>query len=370
MAVLFFFCGGAIVAYTLFGYPLLLLLWGRLWPRPIRRGHFHPSVSIIIPVRNGEAWIVRKLQSVAALNYPSSLCELIVVSDGSTDRTAELVRQFPRVQFIELPPGGKALALNAGMARATGELLFFTDVRQALHPDCLTNLAACFADPTVGVVSGELVMTRAEGQEQARIGLYVRYEEWLRKQISAVGSVPGATGAVYAMRRSLAVSLPAGILLDDVYQPLAAYFQGYRVILDGRAIAYDVAVPLKHEFRRKVRTLAGIYQIIGHYPRLWNPAHDIWIHFLSHKVARLVLPYGFLLMAVSSLWLPDPYRLPILTLQGLFYGSALLDFGLPDAFPLKRLTSLNRMFITLLAASLAAASILFVPSRSLWAERR
>ena len=209
-------------------------------------------------------------------------------------------------------------------------------------------------------------MRDAEGHEQRYLGLYTRYEEWVRKQISKVSSVAGATGAVYTMRRSLAVALPEDILLDDVYQPLAAYFKGYRVILDGSAIAYDNPVKIEAEFQRKVRTLAGLYQVIYHYPQLFNPRHDIWPHFLSHKFSRLVLPYAFLIIAVTSFGLPDPWRWISLAGQACFYGAALVDPLLPQRFPLKRLTSLCRTFCAMLAASLMAARILFVPARSLW----
>ena len=362
--------GSAVVVYALVGYSLLLLIWGRLAPKPIRRAPIEPTVSVLIPVRNGERWISAKLESVFALRYSRSKLQVIVISDGSTDGTAAIAAQFPEVEFLALPPGGKCLALNAGMARATGEILFFTDVRQPLHPECLANLVSNFADPTVGVVSGELVITSGDRQEHAHAGLYMRHEEWLRKQISKVGSVPGATGACYAMRRRLAVPLPADILLDDVYQPVSAYLQGSRVLLDGSAIAYDYPVNLGSEFRRKVRTLAGIYQIAYRFPALLDPRQSIWIHFLSHKLTRLMLPYAFLLILVASFFLPDPWRGPLLGAQALFYGLALLDFLLPEGFPLKRFSSLVRTFLTLLVASAAAGSIMFRSSRELWSERR
>jgi cellulose synthase/poly-beta-1,6-N-acetylglucosamine synthase-like glycosyltransferase len=369
VAAILFSCGVAFIAYVLFGYPLLLLALGWLRSKPLVRAPIRPSVSVLIPVRDGERWIEEKLRSVFSLNYPPELMEVIVVSDGSRDRTADLARQFP-VRLLELPAGGKCAALNTAMAAATGEILFFTDVRQPLDPDCLANLVACFADPKVGVASGELVLISGDRREHASIGLYVRYEEWLRKQISKVASVPGATGAVYAIRRQLAVPLPEEILLDDVYQPLAAYFQGYRVILEGSAIAYDYPTLMGTEFRRKVRTLAGIYQIIRRFPQLWNPRHDIWLHFLSHKFARLILPYAFLLVGVTSHWLPRPWAVLALSAQWAFYGLALADFLIPESWFIKRLSSLCRTFLTLLAASAAAVSILFRPSNTLWTPRR
>ncbi|HEX7023697.1 MAG TPA: glycosyltransferase, partial [Gemmatimonadales bacterium] len=304
MATLLFLVGACFIFYALFGYPLLLLLWGRVRPRPIARAPLFVPVTVLIPVRNGARYLREKLSSVFALRYPQDLLQVIVVSDGSTDESAAIAHGFPRVLVIERPAAGKCAALNAGMALATGEILFFTDVRQPLDPDCLANLVACFSDPSVGVASGELVLVKGDHHEHANVGLYVRFEEWLRKRISAVGSVAGATGAAYAMRRSLAVPLPENLLVDDVFQPVSAYFQGYRVILDGSAIAYDFPNRVGDEFRRKVRTLAGLYQIVGSFPRLFDPRNDIAFHFLSHKFARLLLPFAFLLVAVTSFGLP------------------------------------------------------------------
>jgi cellulose synthase/poly-beta-1,6-N-acetylglucosamine synthase-like glycosyltransferase len=365
-----FLCGVFFVAYTLLGYPLLLLIWGLLRPKPIRRAPLRLTVSVLIPVRNGERYLRDKLQSVFTLRYPAGLLQVIVISDGSTDRSVAIAREFPQVEVIELPAGGKCLALNAGMARATGEILFFTDVRQLLDPDCLSRLVACFADPSVGVASGEVVIVNDEDQELASVGLYLRMEEWLRKQISAVGSVAGATGAIYAMRRKLAAALPADVLVDDMYQPIQAYFQGYRVILEDGAIAYDYPNSLAREFRRKVRTLAGIYQIIWFFPRLFHPRYGISFHFLSHKVARLLLPYAFLLIATGSFLLPFPWNVMMLSGQGFFYGLALADRILPQGFFLKKLSVTCRHFVILMAASASAISIVFRPSRSLWGEQR
>jgi poly-beta-1,6-N-acetyl-D-glucosamine synthase len=369
VALWLFLASAAFLLYFFVGYPLLLLLLGRLFPRPVRKAPLLVPVSVILPVRNGERFIEAKLRSIFALRYPPELLQVIVIGDGCTDRTLELAGSFPGVEIIELPPGGKCKALNRGIAAATGEILFFTDVRQELDRDCLANLVENFADPEIGVASGELVLRSGDRHEHRRLGLYTRYEEWLRKQISKVSSVAGATGAVYTMRRSLAVTLPEDILLDDVYQPLGAYFQGYRVILDGSAVAYDIPVRLDAEFRRKVRTLAGLYQICYHYPQLFDPRHDIWLHFLSHKFSRLLLPHAFLCCAATSFWIPEPWRTVLLAGQAAFYGAALLDPLFPEWFPVKKLSSLCRTLVTMLAASLMAVRILFVPARSLWKDR-
>jgi hypothetical protein len=201
---------------------------------------------------------------------------------------------------------------------------------------------------------------------EANTGLYWKYEKLIRKAQSAVGSIPGATGCIYAMRSRLAVDLPPGVLADDVYLPLAAYFQGYRLILEPKARAYDGPTSLNTEFHRKVRTLAGIYQVIRAYPRLLAPTHPLWWHFVSHKLARLLLPWALLLMLLSSALLQAPWNWVCLAPQVAFYGLAMLDGLLPRGALVKKLSSLARTFAVLMLASAAACSIFFRSSQALW----
>jgi cellulose synthase/poly-beta-1,6-N-acetylglucosamine synthase-like glycosyltransferase len=363
----------AFCVYTLFGYPLLLGLLARWRTRPVRKAPWRATVSVILPVYNGEPWMAAKLESILALNYPAELLEILVVSDGSTDATESIVGGFTdraKIVFRALPRGGKAAALNAAMAIAGGEILFFTDVRQNLHPDSLANLVACFADPEVGVASGELVIRQGAGLEEASVGLYWKYEKWIRKQLSRLDSVLGATGCIYAMRRHLASPLPEDTLNDDMYLPLAAFFRGARVILDDSALAYDYPTALASEFRRKVRTLAGVYQIVGFYPALLGPRNRMWIHFFSHKLARLLMPWAMIAAAVAGFGLPAPWNVWAVGAEASACALAWLDVWLPAGFPLKRLTSPIRTFAVLMAASLCALAILVVPPRVLWKETR
>jgi cellulose synthase/poly-beta-1,6-N-acetylglucosamine synthase-like glycosyltransferase len=372
MIALFLLCLG-FCAYTLIGYPLLLGLVARRRARPVHKAAWPATVSVILPVYNGERWMAAKLESILALNYPAELVEILVVSDGSTDATAGIVGEFKgraKIEFLALPKRGKAAALNAALARAGGEILFFTDVRQQLDPDSLANLVACFADPQVGVASGELVIRAGAGLEEASVGLYWKYEKWIRKQQSRLDSVLGATGCIYAMRRQLASAMPEDTLNDDMYLPLGAFFRGYRVILDDTALAYDYPTALASEFRRKVRTLAGVYQIVGLYPVLLGPRNRMWIHFVSHKLARLVMPWAMIAGTVAGFGLPAPWKVWAIAAESSACILALLDTLLPAGFPLKRLTSPVRTFAVLMTASLCALAILFVPPRALWKETR
>ena len=373
LPLIVFALSAAICLYTIVGYPLLLGLLARWKGRAVRKAPYQPAVSIILPNYNGEKWIGPKLESILALNYPSHLVEILIADDGSTDASCAIVERFlsrGNIRLTRLDRGGKATALNVLMARATGEILFFTDVRQTLSRDSLSNLAACFSDPEVGVASGELIITDGAGAEEAGVGLYWKYEKFIRKNQSRLDSVPGATGCIYAMRRSLARTLPANTLCDDMYLPLGAFLEGYRVVLDDSAQAYDLPSQLAGEFRRKVRTLAGVYQIVGRYPALLGPGNRMWFHFLSHKLARLLMPWALLAAAVSTVFLPTPWREWAAAAQIACYGLALIDYVLPERSFLKRLSSPARTFVVLMAASLCAVCVLFVPARLLWKETR
>jgi cellulose synthase/poly-beta-1,6-N-acetylglucosamine synthase-like glycosyltransferase len=368
-----FFASVAFSFYTLVGYPMLLALLARFRSRPVYRKFEPKTVTVLLPVRNGERWLRAKLESLLALDYPAELVEILVISDGSTDGTEAIAREFAaggRVHLLRIGGGGKAVALNAGLERARGELLFLTDVRQALEPKSLRNLVSCFADPSVGAASGELVIRDGATREEVSVGLYWKYELWLRKHESRVDSVMGATGCIYAMRRELARPLPPGTLVDDMFLPLAAFFRGYRIILDDTAKAFDYPAALDTEFRRKVRTQAGVYQIVRLYPQLLTGRNRMWLAFVSHKLARLLLPFALLLIAATSFALDAPWRLPVLLAQALLYGTALLDTVVPEGLPVKRLSAPLRSFVVLLAAAFCAAFVLFRPPNEIWKETR
>lgn len=365
-----FLLSAAFILYVVFGYPLLLDLRARHAARPIAR-HFEPkTVTVLMSVHNGEEWIRAKLESILALDYPRDLMQVLVISDGSTDRTEEIATGFAAegVEVIGIEHAGKAMALNVGMKRARGEILFFTDVRQPLHPGCLKSLVSCLGDPQVGAACGHvLFIGDAEG---AHMGMYWRYEKWIRNNHSRLDSILAGTGCIYAMRRSLAVPIPPEILLDDSYLPLSARLRGYRFILDPGAIAYEYPNSLEMEFHRKVRTLAGIYQLTAHFPALIRPGNGLWLHFLSYKLARLLLPFAVLSLTASTFGLPGAWRAAAIAAQALFYGLAAIEPWIPRQWTARRAASVCRTFVVLMAASLCAVSIFFVPSHRLWKPTR
>lgn len=304
------------VVYPYAIYPLLLVVLGRLRPRPPdRRARLPGSFSIIVAAHDEAGNIERRLRELTVISSASGLkAEVIVVSDGSTDDTTPLARQFAdaRVRVIELPTKqGKAVALSKGCEMSAHDILVFADVRQSWDPRALTELLADFADPKVGAVSGDLVLESKPGV-MAGVGLYWGYEKWLRKQESRVYSIVGVTGAISAVRRDLFHGIPEGTLLDDVYWPLQVAMQGYRVIHEERARAYDrLPAHSQDEFRRKVRTLCGNFQLVAMLPQALLPwRNPIWFQWLSHKLMRLVVPWALLGLLILSLALPGSvYRL-------------------------------------------------------------
>ena len=360
----------AVMFYALFGYPLLLDWLARRKSNPVQKDDKLRTVSFVIAVYNGEKFLERKLRSIFALNYPRELMEILVVSDGSTDRTDEIARtcEADGVKFLRVPRGGKAAALNAGVPLVSGEILVLNDVRQTLDPNCLRNVIACFGDPKVGAVSPETIIVKGETLEETTTSLYWRYESWIRQRMTRIDSTFGYSGAFAAIRRSLWTPLPPGTLLDDVYEPMVAFFKGYRILMEPTATMYDFPTVLNSEFRRKVRLQAGLYQMLKIMPELLSSRNRMRLHFLSAKYGRIVIPYCLIAIALTTFGLPPYWRAAAAILQIVFYALALLDGVIPDSSFIKQLTSPIRTFVVLMAASLAAVRVYFVQPTSLWKE--
>jgi cellulose synthase/poly-beta-1,6-N-acetylglucosamine synthase-like glycosyltransferase len=326
-----------LIAYVYVGYPLLLAVWAAAAERPVRKRVFGsgdwPSVSVVLAAHNEAERLEKRVENLLGLRYPGPL-EIVVVSDGSTDCPADALAGFDsRVRLTELPRGGKPRALNAGVAASTGDIVVFADARQRFAPDAITELVANFHDPDVGGATGELILDCEEQPNSPDsttiadgVGLYWKYEKWLRRRESGVWSTLGATGAIYALRRSLWRPLPAATLLDDVLAPMRVVLAGWRVVFEERARAFDRVSPTgSAETRRKVRTLAGNYQLVGLEPRLLLPfANPVWIQYTSHKIGRLLVPWALLAAFVASVALAAHgwvYSVALILQLG-FYGLA------------------------------------------------
>ena len=334
MTVLFWI-SALVAVYVYVGYPCLLAVWARIVDRRPRAVPFEdgkwPSISIVIAARNEAARLPARITNLLEQDYPGRR-EIIVVSDGSTDAPGAALAPFgDAVRLIEVPGGGKPLALNAGVAASSGDVLVFADARQRFAPGTLAALVSNLSDPTVGGATGELVLDCEQQEADTTvgegIGLYWKYEKSMRRNESRIWSTLGATGAIYALRRECWTDLPAATLLDDVLEPMRAVLNGCRIVFEERAIAYDRAsVDAAAESRRKTRTLAGNYQILAQEPRLLIPfVNPVWLQYVSHKIGRLVVPWALLGLFVSSLALAPGNVLFFLVLaaQGVFYGLAI-----------------------------------------------
>jgi len=360
--------------YILVGYPVLLSRWRKFGP-PIKKDlEYRTTVTAVLAVYNGEAFLARKFDNLLGLDYPAGLLDIVVVSDGSTDATDSIVQAYSdrKVRLVRVPHAGKAAALNAAMQHATGEILLFVDVRQMFDLQALRHLVANFADSTVGGVTGELCFVHSDRVgEAADIDVYWRYEIWARQRHSLIDSIFNTTGCIYALRRSLAEPIPPDTLVDDAIIPLRAFFRGYRVVIDTEALAFDYGVIKGGEFRRKMRTLGGVWQTWVRMPQLFTSANRMRMHFLPHKFGRVALPWLILAGIGAAFALPDtPVRTSLLVIAFVVVALAALDPLLPKKFFLRHISSPARSFVVLNAASLLSVLVFVVPPERLWMPTR
>ena len=313
------------------------------------------------------------------LRFPKAKMEVIIMSDGSADATDDIVKKIIRETecvkkgFLKIYSQnrsfGNPFCINAGVKAATGDIIVFADCRQRFSDNAIRELVKNFVDQKVGCVSGELVFEQTPGSSiQSEMGAYWRFEKWLRKLGSTTGSVPGATGAIYAIRRKFFRPLPVQTLLDDVLVPMHVCMLGYRTIFENRAIAYDiVSNNLDLEKKRKVRTLAGNWQLLFLEPALLNPLKNpLWIRFMSHKIFRLLIPYCFITLIFVAFVLKDAYSYIFLVSVALF----LLISALPPMSgpfrPIFKLTRISRSIVFLNYFAFLAPLKLALNPRKLW----
>ncbi len=359
----------AVVSYAYVGYAMLLAMLARFRTLPVHRASIWPTVSILIAAHNEEANLPRKLAGLAALHYPAERLEIVVASDGSTDRTNAILSEHgPRVVSVVLSqPGGKASALNHAAAAASGDILVFMDARQTVDADAVAELVACFADSQVGAVSGELHLETADGRPSPdALGIYWKIEKLVRKLESATGSVVGVTGALFAMRRELFVPLPPGTLLDDVLTPMQVSRAGKRVLFLDTAVARDrIFSQSGKEFARKVRTLTGNYQLLQLAPWLLSLRNPLLFRLISHKLLRLTVPALLALMLLTSALSPGAFYHAAFGFQLVLYALALIGTFAPDSRRF-RVVSIAYTFAMLnVAAAIAFYNLL--AGRARWA---
>jgi glycosyltransferase involved in cell wall biosynthesis len=281
-----------LLAWALVGYPLAAAAVARVRPRRVRKGDATPSVTVIVPAYNEEAVIARRLDNLLSLDYPPDKLAVVVASDGSTDRTDEIVQEYaardPRVRLRRFPRSGKLPMLNQTVAGLETDVVAFTDANTVWAPDALRKLMRNFADDDVAYACGKLTLQSADGIN--REGVYWRYELWLRENESNLGSITGGNGAIYAIRRSDYFEPPYG---HDLSFPPLAVKRGRRAVYEPEALAFEKpSAESAEEYRRKVRMLP------------WN-----WAFLVTGKPLRGV---------------PAIYALELFSHRHLRYGSGLL----------------------------------------------
>ncbi|MEE9334092.1 MAG: glycosyltransferase family 2 protein [Granulosicoccaceae bacterium] len=327
-----FFC-----IYTYAVFPIVMHFLARCRPvlKPSAPSDW-PSVSIVIALHNEEHNLYKKYNGLKLLDYPQERLEFVLVSDGSTDGTWPALQQIASADSRIVAhhydqAAGKPSALNVALKKATGKIIVFMDARQSVSANAVKTLVSYLQDPKIGAVSGELVLGSPDtdgANDAANVGLYWLYEKWIRENESRWYSTTGATGALYAIRKSDYLPHAADVLLDDFDTPVKLLKQGKRTVFASEAKVYDVAEASSSiEFKRKVRTLAGNFQSFSRQSWLFNLAiNPVWWQFLSHKVFRLLVPYAMVIAFLASVLGGGLFLNTMLVLQCLFYGLGIISF--------------------------------------------
>lgn len=279
------------LAWTHIGYPAAAAGLARIRPRAVRKDDVTPEVSVIVAAHDEEEVIGSRVENLLALDYPADRFRVVVASDGSTDRTNEIVRElaerFEAVELLECERAGKATAQNVAVARSDAEVVAFSDANSRWEPDALRKLVRSFADPEIGYVCGQLRLESPDGVNQE--GLYWRYELWQRESESTIGSITAGNGAIYAVRRSDYLGFDDARIGHDFGLPFRLVQRGRRAVYDSEAVAWEKpAIDAEEEYGRKVRMMT----------RSWRPLLDGSLArtndtlFAAELVSHRVLRYG------------------------------------------------------------------------------
>ena len=335
MRLILFWSAAALAVYTYIGFPLLIALRGLLRRRDYVEADIEPTVSVIIAAHNESRSIRVKLENVLSLDYPAGRLEVIIASDGSTDGTDAIVQGYAQqgVRLLSLPRQGKAPALNAAVAASTGEILDFSDANSMYAPQAIRNLMRPFADAAVGGVAGNQCYLKESITGEANPGehSYWDFDRTLKRLESAAGNTISATGAIYAIRRSLFQPVPGGVT-DDFTLSTGVIAQGRRLVFAPDAIAYEPASGTSEaEFARKVRVITRGLRAVQLRRELLNPLrHGFYaVQLFSHKVLRrlIVLPLLVLMAVTPLLWAKGRlYRLATLG-EAVFLGCSAAGYA-------------------------------------------
>ncbi|MFH1084179.1 MAG: glycosyltransferase family 2 protein [Chloroflexota bacterium] len=334
--VVLFWVALAGILYTYVGYPALIALLARWRPRPVRQADITPTVTLLIAAYNEEACIAQKLDNSLALDYPADRLEIAVVADGSNDGTCDITREYVRRSPVGGPPvrllweperRGKPAALIRAFPLTQGEVVVFSDANSYFTPEALRKLVRHFADPEVGGASGaKRVVAQGQGAASHGEGLYWRYEAFIKACESAVSSVMGVPGEIWAARRAAYVHSESNSLIEDFVASLRMVAAGWRIVYEPEAWAYEEgSASLRAEWIRRTRMAAGGWQSFFQLPgMLRHPNNLLTWQYLSHRMLRwMVTPSLFVLLLLANLPLARaPFYALALAAQALFYALA------------------------------------------------
>ena len=336
-AKIVFWVSLAVCVYIYFGYPALLWIASRIRSRPVKEEEIAPAVTFIIPAYNEERTIRRKIENTLSLDYPADRIEALVVSNGSTDGTNAIVSAWsdPRVRLIALPAPGKMAALNEGARAAKGEILVFSDADFYLDAHSLREMVRKFADPQVGGVCGaRKAAPRPPGESTGEgEGMYHRWDKWQKVRESRIGSVFAADGLLYAIRRELYVPVSLAAQADDIAISTRVPLQGYRLLFEPRATAWEEAtIDAREEFRRKIRVTNHSVRALFAIGTPLVTSGFYSVELLSHKLVRHFIPFFLIPLLISNAFIAGEGLFYTLVMAGqlLVYALALIGAALRE----------------------------------------
>ena len=351
-----------VVAYTYVGYSLLVLALAGVFKRRLLLSAELPRVTYLITAYNEERSLQAKLDQVLSLDYPRDKLEVMVASDGSTDRTDDIVSQYAArdVKLVRVEGRvGKTETQNQAVRLATGDVIVFSDATTLYEPSAIRKIVRNYGDPTVGAVSGRYQYRNPSG---ASIGfgsmLFWSYENRIKAAQTRIGTVTGCCGCIYSVRRTLYEPLPADII-SDLCEPLKILEKGYRIVFEPEAIAYEETTErTAEEFGMRVRVVTRGIRGLLYMRKLLNPLRHGFVAFqlISHKVLRWLVPVFALVFLIANIFIAGQHWFYALTLAGqvAFYGIAILGALLERYFVASRLLTVPLYFVAVNAAALVA----------------
>jgi cellulose synthase/poly-beta-1,6-N-acetylglucosamine synthase-like glycosyltransferase len=305
---LIFWISLLLLFWTFLGYPLTVIFLSKIISKPWHKKAFSGTVSMVIAAHNEEDVIREKIENCMALDFGEARHEIFIVSDGSFDRTNDILREydglFKQLQIITYHPRkGKANALNVAVSRANGDILIFSDANVIINKESCLALLESFEDSQVGAVCGKVLVRASGGEEIAGESLYMKYEATVQRAEGLLHSMVGVDGALFALRRDLFRPLAENIILDDFTLSMQAPIAGQRIVYEDRALAVEEVVPsVDNEFKRKARIVTGGYQYLANSLKQGHKINPMmWFSFMSHKILRWTAPFFLIVTLVANI---------------------------------------------------------------------